>query len=431
MARCELCLAGCGRSARLRALMLPRRRKRTFPPRRAGRRASACCELVAKVLAIDPSFAPAYVVRARTRFGFFTSNLDVSDTNLEGIRSDLDMARRLSKDKLIGLDVRAAYAAHVDLDPDEGLRLTALAPQTSEVLKTRAGILMTLGRHRESNETFDRVLALDATQPRSLRGKVANLLAEGRSQEAVAGIEALREIAPAWANPGANVMTALDAEYRRPSLEDMRQRLHAVDPKGEGVVELWSELNRMGRERRYEEIRELLDGVRAESLRVPTFVGPMPGLGRMPVAALRGWYDLLRDDAAAAAASGRDVLDFVAAERATKWNAWHLRMLEAEGRLLLGDRTAAAAAVRDSLQLPLTNVFARLYRDYLAAITLAWAGEHGESVILLESLSDHARSYAPTLIARNPRLSVPLAGNARFGKLRSRLETEMAANRIN
>jgi DNA-binding winged helix-turn-helix (wHTH) protein/tetratricopeptide (TPR) repeat protein len=377
-------------------------------------------ELLARLLAIDPAFAPAYVIRARTKLGLFLSNLDVGDANLEEIRNDLDKARHLAGDELIGLDVRAGYLAAVDLDPEAALRLTEVAPDDADVLKARAGILMTLGRFRESNQIFDRFLALDPGHLRSLRGKTTNLIAEGRSGEALESLGRLQEVAPPGGNPWADWPIA-PAGVATPSLEETRDRIQALDADGENFFEVWGHLTQLERDGRHSEVRKLLAGLRPESVRLAAFTGPMPGIGRMPVASLRGWNHLLLQDAAAAAASGRQVQAFVAAQRMTKWNAWYLRMLEAEAQVFLGDKAAAAAAARDALEFSLTNRYAELYRDYLAAAVFAWAAEEPLAIARIESVASRAPGHAPTMIGRNQRLSVPLEASARFGELRAKL----------
>jgi hypothetical protein len=141
----------------------------------------------------------------------------------------------------------------------------------------------------------------------------------------------------------------------------------------------------------------------------------------MPIASLRGWNALLLQNATEAARSGHDVLKFVAEQDATPWNTWYLRMLEAEGRLFAGDPLAASDVARDALQLPMTNWFAMAYRDYLAALVLARAGDQKASLALLEPLAQRAPGYAPALIAHNPRVTVPLGSNARFAALRAQI----------
>ncbi|HEY4214059.1 MAG TPA: winged helix-turn-helix domain-containing protein [Steroidobacteraceae bacterium] len=388
-------------------------------------------DLLGRALAIDPSLAPAYVVRARTNLDFFISNLDVSDELLAAVRKDLGTARQLSGNDRIGLDVRVLYAALVDLDPEKGLRMTDQAPNDPEVLQSRAIVLMTMGRYRESDEIFDRFLALDPASLRLLTIKITNLLAEGRGREALESIATVRKLSPPWRNPGPSTYPFTgEADFAMPSLSQMRNSLTAAQPDGEPLLALAPELTQMRIGHRFDEIQALLDAVRADSTRVPVFTGALPGLGQHPVAMLRGWNDLLRGDTATAADNGRNVLDFVSRQRVTKWNKWHLRMLEAEAQLFLGNRTEAAVAAVDALNSPpqLSNRHVQAYRAWLAAITLAWAGDHDRSVALLETLSSGAPSLGPASIGRDPLVTIPLKGNARFEILRTALETQIKVN---
>ncbi len=392
-------------------------------------------ELLDRALAIDPSFAPIYVVRARTHLDFFISNSDVSDEMLAAVRRDLQKARELSGNDLIGADVQSLYAALVDMDPERGLRLADAVPNDPLVQQSKAMILMTLGRFRESDEIFDRFLALDPANQRLLRIEYSNLLAERRGTEALRLIDTLQQVSPPGRNPWLLSRTA-SVDFAGPSFSELRDALRAPDPDGERLLQLSAELGIMRTERRYGEIRDLLDGVQAESIRVAPFTGALPGLGRTPVAALRGWNDLLRGDAVAAAANGRKVFDFVARQPATKWNPWYRRMLEAEAQVFSGNAAAAVAAVQEALRVPspqLVNRNLQVYREYLAAITLAWAGEHDRSVEMLERLSTDAPSVEPAVIARDPLLSTPLQRNARYERLRTALDAEAdsAFNRRN
>lgn len=387
-------------------------------------------ELLGRSLAIDPSLAPAYVVRARTNLDFFISNVDVSDELLAAIRKDLQTAAQLSGDDRIGLAVRAVYAAVVDLDPESALRMTEQAPNDPEVLQSRAIVLMTMGRYRESDEIFDRFLALDPENLRLLTIKTTNLLVERRGRDALELIATSNKLSPPWRRVGALAYAFTgETDFPMPSISQMQASLTAPDPDGERLLALGPELAQMRIGGRFDEIRALLDSVRADSTRIPAFTGALPGLGRQPVATLRGWNDLLRGDIAAVA-SGKNVLDFVSRQRVTKWNKWYLRMLEAEAQLFMGNRAGAVAAALDSLNLPpeLSNRHMQVYRAWLAAITLAWAGDHDRSVTLLEKLSSGAPSLGPAYIARDPLVTIPLKGNARFEKLRAALEAEIRAN---
>jgi DNA-binding winged helix-turn-helix (wHTH) protein/tetratricopeptide (TPR) repeat protein len=385
-------------------------------------------ELVGRSLAIDPSLAPAYVVRARANLDFFISNLDVSDELLAAVGKDLDTARQLSGNDRIGLDVRALYAAVVDLDPEKALRMTEQAPDDPDVLQSRAIVLMTLGRYRESDEIFGRFLALDPGNLRLLRIKISNLLVERRAGDALELIA--REKTLGRTPRGSSYSFTGEVDFPMLPFSQMQASLNEAGPDGEQLLALWPQLAQMRIAGRFDEIRALLDTVRADSSRVPVFTGALPGIGRHPVAVLRGWNDMLRGDAAAAAASGRDVREFLSRQRVTKWNSWHLQMLEAQAQLFMGRKTEAVAAVMDCLNAssPLLNRHMQVYRDWLAAVTLAWAGEQDRSVTLVEKLATGVPGLGPLYIARDPLVTLPLKGNARFEKLKKTLEMEIRAN---
>jgi hypothetical protein len=145
---------------------------------------------------------------------------------------------------------------------------------------------------------------------------------------------------------------------------------------------------------------------------------------------LRGWVKLLEGDAVAAARDGRVVLEFVAQQPATRWNAWYLRMLAAEGELFVGNKTKAGELARSALAMAPRNVhigFQR-YAPALAARILAWAGAEDEAVGLLEQLSTNFPMIGPAEVIRDPLYTTPLAANERFKMLERRLGAELAAN---
>lgn len=388
--------------------------------------------LLNRALAIDPQFAPAYVVRARTNLDFFISNVDVSDGILAAIRDDLDTAVRLSQDPRIGVDVRGLYAALVELDPERGLRLAASAPDDPDALRTRATILMTLARFRESDELFDRFLALDPGNQRLLRIKASNLFVERRGREAADLVAMLRNLStPGRFPPTLTYALTGEADAPRPSLSQVKSTMQAADAQ-DHLPEWWSEVEMLRAEGRFAEIHDLLELLQADAVQILPFTGALPGLGRHPVALLRGWNDMLRGNAVAAAQNGRKALDFISRQPVTRWNNWYLRMMAGQAQVLTGNLTGAVAAVGESLRTPapeLTNRHMQVFRDYLAAMTLAWAGERDAAVALLEKLSSGAPSVGPALLAQDPLIATPLRNNARYQKLRSALEIDIAANR--
>jgi hypothetical protein len=170
---------------------------------------------------------------------------------------------------------------------------------------------------------------------------------------------------------------------------------------------------------------------RLETLRQVSVGGfSIPAIGRKPVAELRGWVSLLTRDPVSAARDGQEVLDFSAREPVTKWNAWHLRMLVAEGALFMGNKARAIIEARAALAMAPQNVHPGIQRhgQALAARIFAWADAHDESIALLEQMSSEYPMIGPAEITLDPLYAIPLAGNARYQELATRLDAKIARN---
>jgi DNA-binding winged helix-turn-helix (wHTH) protein len=389
-------------------------------------------DLLNKALALDPGLAPAYVVRARTNLDSFISNVDVSEGLLSSVQADLATARRLSGDATLGTDVEALYVGLTDLDPERALALTEGASQQPEVLRTRATLFAGIGRFRESDEIFDRLLALDPADERLLRIKMTNLLAERRDAEAIGVIRTLtRQSPPGRMATNFGYSVTGNTEMPRPSFSEVETALTRPDPDDETLVQSLTELELMRVEHRYDEIRQLLERVQVESFRILPFTAALPGLGRQPVALMRGWNALLMNDPAAATRAGDDTRAWLSRQQANRWNAWVLRMFEAQAQLFLGERATAAQLAREALQQPTpqyVNLHVQLYREYLAALTFAWAGDTEAALALIQKISSGAPSVRPVFITRDPLVFTPVQGNARFENLRRALESDIAAS---
>ena len=151
---------------------------------------------------------------------------------------------------------------------------------------------------------------------------------------------------------------------------------------------------------------------------------PVNAIGRMPLAATRGWADLLLGDEAAAPEDGAKLREFVAKTPENRWNAWLLRVLEAQGRLLAGD---ASAGARESIAFAMRgpDMASRAVAKHMAATVLAWAGYDDEAVAWLEELAVSKPGLAPLTICIDPMLTAPLGGNARYQALCARLAEQL------
>src|SRR5207344_1450372 len=144
-------------------------------------------------------------------------------------------------------------------------------------------------------------------------------------------------------------------------------------------------------------------------------------------AVYRGWTALLLKDSSTAGTQGRAVLEFVANQKETKWNAWFLQLLTAEGFAFLAQRERAIAAARKTLDLmpPSRDAMGWVSAAGSAAAVYAWAGAQDEAVALLEQLSTVRPGLRPASITRSPIYAIPLAKNPRYQALVRRLEAQM------
>jgi hypothetical protein len=93
----------------------------------------------------------------------------------------------------------------------------------------------------------------------------------------------------------------------------------------------------------------------------------------------------------------------------------------------MGQRERAIAAARAMVPgiSPDRDAFGR-FSVFYAARCLAWIGERDEAVSLLESQSSQNIRRIAAFCCRDPSLTTPLAGNARFAALTARLEAGLA-----
>ncbi len=389
---------------------------------------------VDEALRLDPTFALAYVLRARVHLDFFISNLDVSEERLSSVRADLERARRIARDETLGSDVRGLYAAFVDVEPERGLRELGYGEPTSDpaVAMNQARVLTSMARFRDSDALLQRLLVDAPADQLALRMSVSNLASEGRTADLFRVVQRLREVSPpqtdmrAWTYFSSGTPVSVNAEALLGAV--------AAAPDDVASERLFAgsfELTALRHAGRYADVRRILDATRARSLRFGSFIGASPGLGERPVAELRGWNELLLGNAAAAVVHGRELLQFVESQRATPSNKWVLQILRAEGRLFAGDHVAAIGAVREAMrEAPLLRQV-EAHRAYLAATVLAWAGARDEAVSLLaELVTSGSPRIGPVRIAREPLITVPLRGNPRFEALTASLENELRKNQL-
>jgi TolB-like protein len=382
--------------------------------------------LLSDALARDPDFARAYAQRARVRLLQFADNYDTPQHAMPLVQKDLAAAERLAPDDPEVLFAKATYHSLFERDPAgavavlEAARADGLDPVLQAVSAT---ILQFAGRYEEAVQRTQHAMAISPKDRAAFAPVMRALLYVRRPGEAlrVADLDSVEFPETSlwrdyivWAHTGVGSPTAVPLES---PVADITAN---VDIRS--VSAFLFPLRLQGR---YREMIDYLARAKASTVRGQTT------LGLHPVAELRGWAHLLLGDRAAAAQDGREVLDFVAHTDETKWNQAVLSLLTAEGNTFAGDKPRAVTAAGKALRL--SGWFEEAFVPPRAALVYAWSGDADDAAALLEKLSTQVPmvlDLPSATIARDPLYTVPLAGNARYKALQTKLEAQMAATKL-
>jgi TolB-like protein len=374
----------------------------------------------------DPLFAAAMLERARVRLRKFANSYELGAQNLEAVRADLDRARALVGEVPALVMIQSRYAQIVDWDMERAHRLMQSPPVVGSkdvsVLMDRAALLATERRPDDALALYHQASLIDPLN----RGLTENWLAVlWNARRPGAALELLGA-----RHDGASAHTAFTYSFTGRT-EPLDEAVNPVNPDIDPGSRLMARVNRFRLRGKLDQAIALLEQTDLKTVRHDSFSPvTIPAIGRKPVAELHGWAMLLAGNPSAAKRDGASLLDFVAREPATKWNAWFLRVLAAEGELFSGNAPRAQAEIRQArTMIPAgVNVAVDRYLPTTTAQILAWAGAQDEAVELLEGLSREYPGVGPAEIVREPLFAVPLASNARFKELAQRLEAEITAN---
>jgi TolB-like protein/DNA-binding winged helix-turn-helix (wHTH) protein len=384
--------------------------------------------LYTQAIELDPSYAAAYADRCRVQIAMFTAGTDTSEENIAGARADLAMAQKLAGQTTHVLMRSAALAFLIDGELERALTLIAAAeragPLEGDQLMTKAVFLAASRRVDEALATFALAAKLDPANPAIVRFRMVHLFAARRPADALRVVRALDERMPGRVDRGEFLFAFTGSTARwRAEVDRMREM---PQPN----FWLSNEFDLMRIEGRLDDLRTLLAKTSVTEYRRHTGSRNLIGSPMNPVAELRGWERLLSGDRAGAASQGAIVLRFAEGQKRRKWNAWALHLLTAEGALFSGDRETALEETRQTLNAigTTSNLAVALHGRMMAARIYAWAGEHDDALNLLEALSGSYPGIGPGAITRDPLLSVPLAGHARWQALVRTLEADIAKN---
>jgi TolB-like protein len=388
--------------------------------------------LYTRAIERDPGFVRAIVERGKLRRRMFEDGYDSSERQLALARADLSEAQRVAPGDPFVL-AAAAEMAHFEGDTRRASQLLADAESAG---LAGAPLLQLQGLLGVSPDSSTRLADLD---PGNLEFRVIDALGFMAARRPADALRALDDVKARAERLG--IPDGLSGPLRAQTIFGFTGNLEPLAPFIDPELELrpGSEhdaddavritFERLVLRGDFRAARDLLDGFHRDSLRV-VLIGAFrtPGIGRQPISDYRGWADLLIGDLDAASEDGRTLLAAVERIPETRWNAWFLAALKADGQLFAGRSDDAAATATALLASTKDSDTAhRGAAKTLAARVLAWAGRGDAAVDLLTQLSTDVPGPPPADIARGPYYTTPLRDNAHFAALVQRLEAEMAA----
>ncbi|HTG76316.1 MAG TPA: hypothetical protein VL546_04035 [Steroidobacteraceae bacterium] len=374
-------------------------------------------KLAAEAIEIDPGFADAYTVRARSLLYRLWFVGGLTDDQWRMIDSDLEAARRLAGDATVVLATRAYFEYYGEMDYVHALATSraalARSPNDVELRELEGLLLRRLGQWDDAIIAFRALVDREPLNPNNIINLVQTLQMTRRYVESLAVVDAFERRAPSNLRVEAFGAYAHEAIQHDPEilgrfLDEWQDRL---DPRLNWVVKQ-SYLSDSGRAQ--ELASHLLAAIVHEA--DSGFV--------MPAACLRGYGRMLRGDPVAPD-EARDVTATAARIGGLPSRQWNVVLLEAHAALLSGDRKRSVERAKRVLGLMPVERDALLGRRTMveAATVLAWAGEGDQAVQLLRRASGLPGTSPGWTMVRDPLLAVPLARNAAFEVLRREVDS--------
>ncbi|HEX7237182.1 MAG TPA: winged helix-turn-helix domain-containing protein, partial [Gammaproteobacteria bacterium] len=351
-----------------------------------------------RAIELDPAFAAAYVQRAQLRLAKYVWNTDLSVSNMERAKADIQAARRLAGDHPEVLQLESRYA-NLNGDGRRAAELLALprvvASKNSTVMRWRAFVLFRQGRFDEGGQLFAKIDELDPLDSAHIYSWSSELWNARRGAEALRVIQQFNRRGVAAFDYGGLLFAFTGATAQlRSDVERMSSTIDA-DTRLAATYDL------LRYERRYSDLVDLIrssaDAPGVAIIRPRAFREPqVPGIGSKPLAELHGWAMLLSGDPAGAERDGHTLLRYAADEHDTdKTSDRYLKILTAEGALFSGDSAAAIAGARAALPMFAPRGTPRRFAASQLAKVFAWAGAEDEAVALLEEIATEYPALGP------------------------------------
>ena len=390
----------------------------------------------------DPQFGLAYISRARLGPVRVTGDVFNIAAAIRAARGDIATARRLMGDDPRVLAVDALFKAYSDDDLAGALQLFDAAEANGlndpTALADKSSLLLLAGRMDESLALAKRLTELDPGNALLFLNWSAQLWLAKQPEQALRVTDLLIERWPAerrdyWSDYRSSLIAMFSGKGL---LVDDTARLARLPLGINPALLVWRGAEHLRFNQQYAQAKEILKHEPGPMMRLPTvFQSYVLSLPPGFVAEERGWINLLLGDRAAARNDGKETLALAEARLPPELihNVdWLMRLRMAEGQVFSGENTKAAENARQGLALiPRSrNALFHAYALTVASAVLAWAGAKDEAVTRLEELAEAVPGVAPATITRDPVYTVPLGGHPGYGKLRGRLEAQMALWRL-
>ena len=398
-------------------------------------------DLFSAAIQRDPGFALAYAERAKLRATRLAFGFEPPEDSVTGGRHDIETARRLAPNDPKVVAAQSFFEGMVDGDWTRALR-TFEAAEThgkpgAEELLIKSAAFTQLNRGTEAIQTLETAADLDPSNPNIRYLQATAYDAMHMPEAAMRTLEILKARSPA--DPGvvdfesglAFLYTGNEAIASRRAAEVLAvaRTLPVSDPLHEGFTMYAVQLYYMTRQ--CDVALAALDDLPGDSVRL---IGrwTTDARGRVPLAAYRAGVALCAGQPERAAREGRALQDFLAHRSETPRNRWYLRVLASGAALLQNQPDLAKRYAQEAVRLAPRETLATQWLEATRNLAYVYArtGEPEQAVDLILELAEATPGLAPVLIARDPALTQPLAGNERYRQLVARVEDEMAHSKL-
>lgn len=376
-----------------------------------------------KAITHDARFAEAYAERAAVRIGRYITNMAFDEATLRQIQDDVSMASRLAPESAKTLAMQAWYAMFIERNFDSAL--DAFAQSFAAGLADpawaldAANLMHDLDYKAEALNLIEQALAIDPRSTTAMAIYAWHLAGSERLGDALDVLE--KGLALFREDLALQRIQAMLLYYWRHEQEPIIEFAARLGTEHGRASDVESQVLRAVLLRMVNQLHEansILVSLGEELVRPPII-----SFGKIPVAAERGWTNLLLGRHDHAAVDGDILLRFLSEARLSGMAPESIHLLEAmaytfKGEAELALAQAEAAGSHDAP--PLVDGLG-WFKTHLAAVH-AWNGDHDTALELVQNLARERPMLGTSMHMLDPILAKPLTegilpvgGTARSG----------------